>query len=212
LTASSEYASLSPYCLKDDEGKIMENIYQFSKCYETVPNSIQRYSRYDDRIIWKWPAERHLIKQGDNYGILSEYFKWREAGMKAKYAIRYPVGYNHRSKCLFSLKQTVDGWKTLNYIEARKEIYVPVYTELVKKEKQFLELKNRLENGENLLIIEVDGPVLESLPYYMEKYGVKNTFIENYTMLATPENLNIMLNDTKHPYGHGYCVAAALLE
>ena len=31
-------------------------------------------------------------------------------------------------------------------------------------------------------------------------------------MLITPENLNIMLNDPKHPYGHGYCLAKALLQ
>lgn len=213
LTASSEFASLSPYCLKNDKGQIMENIYQFQKVYETVPASTQKYSRYDARIIWKWPAERHAIQKEDgSYDILPAYFKWREAGMNAKDAIRYPVGFNHRSKCLFALKEEDDDWKVLDYIQGRKEIYVPLYTELVKQQEQFFELKERLANGENLLIIEIDGAHQESLPYYMDRYHVDEAFIQNSTMLATEENLTIMLNDTKHPYGHGYCLASALLD
>ena len=39
-----------------------------------------------------------------------------------------------------------------------------------------------------------------------------NNFIKYKTMLATKENLDIMLNDTKYPFGHGYCLAAALLD
>lgn len=31
-------------------------------------------------------------------------------------------------------------------------------------------------------------------------------------MLITKENISIMLNDTKHPFGHGYCLAMALLD
>lgn len=72
-------------------------------------------------------------------------------------------------------------------------------------------LKKWLQEGKNLLIIEVDGPHQESLDYYKEKYNVDDDFIVNSTMLATKENLEIMLNDTKHPFGHMYCLAACLL-
>jgi hypothetical protein len=215
LTKSSPYGSIGPYCLKDNTGKNMENLYQFSKVYETVPETICKYSRYDDRVIWKWKAERHVnICSDGTFDILPEYFKWREAGMKAKDAIRYPVGFNHRGKCLFALKQDngVIVPKRLNYIESRKEIYYPIYRDLVRKEEQFLELKQRLANKENLLILEVDGPHTESLPYYKEKYNVNDNFIIGNTMLATKENLDIMLNDPLHPYGHGYCLAAVLLD
>lgn len=99
-----------------------------------------------------------------------------------------------------------------NYIEARKKIYMSTYRELAKKENKFLELKNKLNNGESLLIIEVDGPHQESLDYYKEKYQVPDDFIKNGTMLATIDNLNIMLNDDKYPFGHGYCLAAELLD
>lgn len=43
-------------------------------------------------------------------------------------------------------------------------------------------------------------------------YNVDDSFIQNHTMLATKENLNIMIDDIKHPFGHGYCLAMALLS
>ena len=76
----------------------------------------------------------------------------------------------------------------------------------------FRDLQKRLEKGENLLIIEVDGPCQSSLDYYKQKYNVNDNFIENHTMLVNQQNINIMLNDPKHPFGHGYCLAMALMN
>jgi hypothetical protein len=76
----------------------------------------------------------------------------------------------------------------------------------------FKDLKARLERGENLMIMEIDGPHKESLAYYQKTYGVSADFIVGDSMLATEENLRIMMNDVTHPYGHGYCLAAALLD
>lgn len=153
-----------------------------------------------------YPKEKHY----DNGHILPAYKEWREKGMTAPYAIRYPVGFENRHCCLFSLKE--ENSFPLNYIESRKAIYVPSYCDLVRKQSLFDELKIRLNKGENLLLLEIDGPHSESLPYYQKKYGVDDSFIENNTMEATEENLNIMLNDEKHPFGHGYCLAMALLD
>jgi hypothetical protein len=102
------------------------------------------------------------------------------------------------------------GGERLTYVQARKQIYLPIYCELVKQQPQFKRLVDRWRNGENLLILEVDGPHQESLAYYQEKYGVGESFIEHDTILATFQNLKIMLNDVKHSFGHGYCLAAAL--
>ena len=100
----------------------------------------------------------------------------------------------------------------LDYVAARKRIYAPLYISLAKQEKLFEELKQMLKKGDNLLIIEVDGPHQKSLQYYKDTYKVKDDFIQYNTLLATKENLEIMLNDTKHSFGHGYCLAAALLD
>ena len=213
LTKSSKYGSLGSYVLKDKRGRIFENIWQANKVYESVPATTQTYSRYDTTIIWQHPSEQHVDITEDSYHLKNAYFAWRDKLMFCSYPVRYPVGYEHRHKCLFALAEDDKGdidYTPLDYIEARKKIYYSLYINLVKKEKQFKQLQQRLSDGENLLIIEVDGPHEESLEYYKTKYQVSDNFIENNTLLATKENLNIMLNDTEHPFGHGYCLAAAL--
>lgn len=209
MTKSSAYGELGPYCLKDDNGYIMENIWQASKVYETVPPSTQRYSRYDQTIIWNWPGQRHVQKHDGQSELTPEYWDWRRSLISNPYPVRYPVGFNHRHKVLFSFIK--DPNEKLGYIEARKKIYVPIYSYLVSKHPMFHKLQERLREGENLLIMEVDGPKQELLPYYMEKYGVDSDFIVNDTMAVTARNIDIMLNDPSKPYGHGYCLAMALL-
>ena len=208
MKSHSQYGVLGPYTLKDDDGVIMENRYQYSKIYKKVPATTQYYSRFNKMVTWSHPAETHYA----NGQILPAYWAWRNKGMNNPHYVRYPVGYHNMHKCLFAIKDENNPDEHLDYIEARKQIYLPLYCELAKKEAKFTQLKNRLDAGENLLIIEVDGPHQESLDYYMEKYGVNDSFIENDTMLAIDENLVIMLNDEKHPFGHGYCLAMALLE
>lgn len=207
LTKSTAYGSLSPYAIEDEDGRNMENVWQFSKVYDRVPKSTQRYSRFDPRVIWDHPAEIH-IKDGTP---TDEYWDWRQKGMNCKDAIRYPVGYKHRHRCLYALADSNLG-KKLGYIESRKEIYLPLYKKCVQGLPQFLELQRRLCNGENLLIIEVDGPHEESMSYYKAKYNVADDFIIGNTILVTLENMELMLNDEKHPFGHGYCLGLALLE
>ncbi|KAL9649806.1 hypothetical protein ABK040_009620 [Willaertia magna] len=221
MTKSTDYGAIGPYCLKNEKGQIMENIWQFSKIYETVPKAKEYYSRFDKTIIWQHPEEVHFK---DNKPT-KEYWLWREKGYNNKYPVRYPIGFKRQkggnSKCVGAIYNEVDidsndkefnyEGKILNYIEARKAIYLPVYCNLVKEENQFKELKKRLENGENLLIIEVDGPHEEDLDYYKEKYQVEDNFIEKNTIVVNEENMKIMLNDSKHPFGHGYCLGLALL-
>jgi len=205
MTQSSKYGAIGPYCLKNDKGQIMENIWQFFKLYKEVPATTQTYSRWDRRIIWSHPAETHVLEDGT---ITEAYFRWRQKGFNAAEAIRYPVGYNHRHKCLYALGPNGEKW---NYIESRKKIYLPLYIDLVRKHPQYKFLLEKVKKGQNILIMEVDGPHQESLEYYKEKYKVGDDFIVDGTMVATRENLNIMLNDEKHPFGHAYCLSVALL-
>src|SRR5271154_4746105 len=119
-TSRNKYRQLSPFILKDKQGRIMENIWQFSKVYESVPKITQRKSRYDNVIIWSHPKEQHV--DIDNNEILPEYWGWRRKGMNNPYAVRNPVGIKNRGKCLYAIKSG-DFDKKLDYIEARKQIY-----------------------------------------------------------------------------------------
>ena len=217
LTKSSKYGDLGPYVLKDEKGRIMENYWQASKIYEEIPESKQPASYYDKTVIWSWPAEKHvdIDKDKDQYKIRRAYLHWRKALQYCSHPVRYPVGYEHRHKCLFAIPEDEKGdlmAKKLGIPESREQIYSKTYIELVKERPLFHTLKQRLQDGENLLIIEVDGPHQESLEYYKKVYNVNENFIENGTILANQENLSIMLNDPLHSYGHGYCLAAALLD
>lgn len=105
LMPSSAYGDISPYTLKDEKGRLLENVWQFSKIYDRVPRSVQRYSRYDKRVIWEHTAETHVES-----GIPNEkYFAWREKGMNHGEAVRYPVGFKHRSKCICAYKSSPMG-------------------------------------------------------------------------------------------------------
>lgn len=239
LTASTKYGMLGPYCIKvpmrfpldpNTYMCLMENCWQFSKSYMEVPSAIERRSRFDQTIIWQWPAQKHseFYYEDENgvpdptckpenrkWRILPAYLEWRKAGMLSQDPIRYPVGRRNMDQCLCSFKSNPDGSvdpTALNYVESRKQIYLPLYVAGVKQHPEFHKLKERLSRGENLLIIEVDACKEDSIDYYMATYGVPRNFIEHGTMLVTPENLNIMLNDTKERFGHGYCLAGALLN
>lgn len=207
MKSHSDWWQLSPYYVKDEKGRYLENIWQFSKVYEKVPKSTQKYSRYNSTVIWDYPEEVHYK---DNK-LTKGYLKWRKKGMSNKYPVRYPVGFHHRHKCLFAIKDVANPI-SLNYVDSRKEIYVKEYCKLVKTLDKFKELQARLQAGENLLIIEVDGPHQESASYYQKKYNADKKFIDKSTILINENNIQIMLNDDKHAFGHGYCLGMTLLN
>jgi hypothetical protein len=199
---------------------IMENRWQFCKVYYQVPESTQYISKNNKTIIWQHPEEIHV--DGECY-LNEKWFTWCLKGMFNKTAIRYPVGFNARHECLGCVpndlmekifngeRPKIHTSQLLQYIDSRKQIYAPIYASLVAQTTKFKQLQERLKKGEKLLIIEVDGPHSESLAYYQENYHVKDDFIVKETIDVTPENLSIMVNDKKHPYGHGYVLAWTLL-
>jgi len=223
LTKSSAYGSLGPYELRTAQNQIMENIWQFSKIYPVVPNIEVPYTRWNRKIVWSWPAEQHWDHMTQE--PTPAYWRWRHDGINNDTAVRYPVGMKYRHTCLGAFAPTMDELSStaptigqvrvqdrLDYVQARKHIYEPLYMDLVRRQRQYGELLDRLESGEKLLICETDGPHQESVQYYQETYGMEQDFIQQHSMLATPLSLQVMLNDPKHAYGHGYCLAKALLQ
>lgn len=211
MKSHSDYGELGPYDLKNESGQIFENIYQFQKVYKKIPSTTQYYSRWSNQVIWKQEEETHIDEKTGE--VNDNYWKWRNRGINNKQYVRYPCGFNYRHNVEYTLWLNNSGqYEKLDYIQARKKIYVKEYCHMVKNKNKFKELHNRVKNGEKLLIIEVDGPHEEIMNYYKEKYNVPNNFIENNTMLITQNNIEIMLNDPKKPFGHGYCLAMALLD
>lgn len=201
ISKDPTYSGLSPFFLRDENGVLVENRWQFSAIYKSVPKTKQKN--------WQHPAEDHMDAKGEP---TPAYWAWRRKGFAHDSGVRFPVGRQVRKQCQGAIVDEKSTRK-LPYVESRRAIYVPVYTAAVKRSPIFRALKQRLLAGENLLIVDIDGPHTAAMKYYKKKYGVGDDFIdEDGTMEATLENFQILLGDERHPFGHGFCLAAALLD
>jgi len=192
---------LSPYTMKDKDGVIMENYWQFNKIWETVDAIKQPLSQYmPDRIRWEHPKETHM----KNGKPTREYWKWRKKGFSHYRWVRYPNGFKNHSQAKGSVYGNPNNYEILGYIEARKKIYFQKYREIAIKTPQFKELKSILNKGGKIQINEVDGPRYESeYPYNLTKNG---------SMDMTEKTLRALINTPNQAFGHGYALAACLLD
>jgi hypothetical protein len=222
-------SALSPYVLKDKKGRIMENIWQFAKIYVQVGPQRQKE--------WTRDPEVHALgykKLGrlDLSKITPEYWKWRYEGMHHHKPVRYPNGFQGKDHCICCLwpkdgeypavLEEIDNeyveMEQLGYIEARKRVYAPIYIDLAKQTEDFAELQAMLDRGENIQILDVDGPD-ETIygdksvptPYNKMKKGVHGVNSEVGSIEVTRSNIKAVLHDESQPFGHGYCLAVALL-
>lgn len=92
------------------------------------------YSAYNVENGWQYSKVYYNHVDADD-NPTADYFKWADAGWRSIKANRYPMGKG--SKPLYSFW---DGDK-LGYIEARQRIYIPLYSEAVKKTYAFKKLK-----------------------------------------------------------------------
>ena len=92
--------------------------------------------------------EYYLEEDGS---VGERYFKWAQDGWNSMRAQRYPMGKG--AKPLFSYW---DG-QQFGYIEARKAIYIPLYSQAVQKTFAFKKLKKMHEAGETLYLWDFDG-------------------------------------------------------
>lgn len=121
------------------------------------------------------------VDQNDNPTHL--YFEWAENGWLDSRAHRYPAG-----KGAVPLYSWWDS-KKLDYIEARKQIYIPLYSKAVQKTYAFEKLKKMHEAGGDLYLWDFDG----------------------YNHKALGLSYDQVINDPKRKMGHAF-VLAMLLE
>jgi hypothetical protein len=214
---------LTPFVLKDTQDRIMENIWQFSKVYPSIGQQSAK-----SKNQWYWPAVQHTSAEGD---ILPDYWKWRDAGMHHRQAVRSPVASVERCKCLYSLwpsdclgkniatyeitsSNKSDTMSKLSYIEARIQVYCPLYILLAKRTGDFIVLQHLLREGYNIQLLDPDGPRLicpDQSPYnYMTngEYGESGVG----SIPINEEIINDLLDDIMQPFCHSYALATALLK
>lgn len=173
---------MSPLYLGPEHQRF-ENTWQYSKVYPQLGH---------------WDTERECPTPAWTHWKLKGFTK--TAG-KRKKGIRTPPEVSTLRK---KFRETGAPWtprcswwnnEPLDYIEARKKIYVPLYAQMVVETDAFKACRAMLDEGKKLLIIDLDGPPLDAYPNGAE---VTRDFIAE------------KLNDPSHPFGHGYVVAALL--
>lgn len=219
---SSKWKTLCPYYLRTDGkeenfnpgGIIFENFYQGSKVYDVVYSQEVYASRfYHGNPAYLWWKFNTVNKNGDvlldklgniNYDL---YLNWRNSIWSCQNAIRYPNGLANRKNTKFTLITDKDGkQERLNYIDARKRLYVKEYIRLMRNTKEYQLLLSWIRKGEKLLICEIDVPAKNKKGDYGKDCDDQN----NCTMNL--DKLKRLLDDPNEAFGHGLCLAYALLS
>ena len=117
---------------------------------------------------------------------------WWKAQKKPKR--KYPKGKGKRVLCA-----RFEGYEDIgdmDYVMARKEVYVKEYYNLIKDRERTLYWKNLIDKGLDITIYDFDGPRNED---------------KSVTCLELNEELlKEKVKDLNVPFGHGYVVGCAL--
>jgi len=218
---NSKWKNLCPYLLKTDGkeicsnsgGILFENFYQGCKVYDVVYENEVYPSRYyinnQKYLWWKFDpknATGDVILQNNiiNYGL---YFHWRNSLWECKKPIRYPNKIHRRKNTQFALCIDKDGNETrLDYITTRKQIYLKEYIRLIKELPEYKNLLNKLKNGKNIMLCEIDVPSNDKKGEFGKDCN------ENNICYLSIKKLELLLNDTNEAFGHGLCLAYSLLQ
>lgn len=114
---------------------------------------VDLYSQYKSLNVenaWQFSKVYEYYLEADG-SVGERYFKWAQDGWNDSRAHRYPMG-----KGIAPLYSYWDG-KRLSYVEARKEIYIPLYSGAVAKTHAFEKLKKIYEDKKELYLQDFDA-------------------------------------------------------
>ena len=144
-------------------GAKVENVWQYSKVYPNVGH----WDHENDRPTAAWD-------------------RWRDDGWARDWADRYPMGRGAKPICAWA--GTLEKGKALDYIEARKGIYLPIYREAVRHTDAMLKLELTYEREGEIWLRDFDG----------------------YDHIALGMSLGDVLMDPNRKMGHAFVLAAML--
>lgn len=111
-----------------------------------------------------------------------DYWAWAKEGWSNRRAVRYPMG-----KGAVPLYSYWKGEK-LDYVEARKRIYIPLYIKTVIQTSAYKTLQQLYQDREEIVLWDFDG----------------------YDYLAMGRTLKEVLNDPHKKMGHAFVLAMLL--
>jgi hypothetical protein len=133
---------------------------------------------------WQY-AKVYSDRVDTNNEPTEQYFTWAKNGWNDDKPVRFPMGRG--AKPLYSMW---DGQK-LGYIDARKQIYAPLYSAAVEKTKAFQKLKKIYQDPNRTQCVwlwDFDG----------------------YDYVRQGSTLTDVLNDATRPMGHAFVLAMKL--
>lgn len=95
---------------------------------------------------------------------------------------------------------------SMDYITSRKQLYMKEYTRLIKPLSEYDILLNKLKNNKNIMICEVDVPAIHKKGHFGKDCNENNICRD-----ITIDRLELLLDDPSEAFGHGLCLAHALL-
>jgi len=100
--------------------------------------------------VWQYSKvyKEHIDRNGNP---TKKYFEWRDAGFKNWRAVRYPMGKGAKPEYSYW-----NGEK-LGYIEARKKIYIPVYSASVIRSEAYFKLYSLYKEIKTICLWDFDG-------------------------------------------------------
>jgi len=101
----------------------------------------------------------------------------------------------------------------MQYVEARKKVYVPFYHAYMEGCESLKLLKKHVEDGGDVVIYDFDGPrLLRGQADFMGGITGEVALMDDDVacMEVTPALLKEKMKDETYPFGHGYVVAASL--
>lgn len=138
---------------------------------------------------WNFESYWQSGKVFENIPIETTKKWWRELKEPKR---RYPKSKGN--KVLYALFD--DNDEKMDYVTSRKKVYVPQYYDLIKDKDIIEEYKQILMTGKNIIIYDFDGP--------------RDINGDVLCLELTNDLLIHKINDTRHPFGHGYIVASCI--
>lgn len=158
--------------------------------------SFHMRGHFDEKSKTLWKDEpnkaKHPIESDD---WIPEWEKWskhiRLSGEAKRHRAKADPNAVNPNVPLFSYFQG----QRLDYVSARKQMYIPWYAELVQKTESFQYLKVRFQAGTSLILLDPDGQPRDQLWIHQDVHS-----------------LTSRINEFSLIFGHGFVLAAVLME
>jgi hypothetical protein len=173
VNVTSMQSKKSQYRIDFSPMSEIENTYKGFYCFE---NYWQAYKRFDDLD--------HINNEESRQKNILWWQKLQKGKRRTPFTKSNPVDAMYEDNII------------RDYIDSRKNIYIPQYYNLMINTKSFTKVKEMVDNGIDVVVYDFDGP--------RDNNGNITCMEINHQMLKNK------VNDTTYPFGHGYVVAGAL--